>query len=112
MKRFLVILLILVMSVLAYGQIKRMYVWKGTVTTAWTKIYRTTPGAKMLALEVVNDASSASADTLWVAWNQDTTSAYMFPLLYGESKYWPSAYIDTLRLKTSANTIPVRVDYH
>ena len=109
MKKYLVLILIVLGVAVAFGQLRKMYVSKGTVTTSWTKIYKTSP-QKITQLEVISDGTTS--DTLYVAFEHDTTATQKFPLLAGESLYFATVYLDTVRLKASANTIPYRARYY
>lgn len=92
----------------AYAQLEKQYCWYGTIGTSWTLLAKDTSKTyiKTLQCEIISD--DADGDTLWVAFNADTTAANIFPLLQGESIYYASVYVGAIRLKSS-DSVPYRV---
>jgi hypothetical protein len=113
MKKLLLVAIVC-LAVSAEAQIRRMEVFTGTATTAWTKIEKATAGQKIVMLEVSNE-STTSTDTLKIAFGNDTTSANIFPLrVYnstGASIYWSNVYLDKIYVKSSGS-VPYIVRIH
>jgi hypothetical protein len=107
MKKLFFVVLVLCSSV-SFAQLEKQYCWYGTIGTSWVQLAKDTSKTfiKTLQLEVTSD--DADGDTLWIAFNTDTTAANIFPLLNGESIYYPSVYISSVRLKSS-DSVPYRV---
>ena len=116
MRKLLILFLVLLFVSVSEAQLRKMYTWIGRSTTSWTKISRDA-GQKITILEVSADtaATTAVADTLWVAFNADTTSGNILPLyanVYGgESILFPPVYLDAVRIKSNVG-MPVRIRYH
>jgi len=94
------LLLTILFSCFSYSQIKTGY---GRATTSYTtKTFST----RVFSVEVCND-TTAGNDTLFVCINGDTGNLY--PILKTEKKkfYVP---VNTIKVKTSANTIPYRIE--
>jgi hypothetical protein len=110
MKKLLVCVMIL--ASVSLGQITKQYIFKGTALgTSWLYCAKDTtkPYLKTTQVEVCND--DADADTIWVAFGTDTTSANIWPVLGGETRFWPSVYISGVRIKSS-DSAPYRVVLH
>ncbi len=109
--RKMLVCLLFVFALSAEAQIQKMYIFDGDVTTAWTTISKSSY-AKIVQFDISNDDASNSTDTLWVAFNADTTRAYRWPMLTGETTFFESVYLDAVRVRMSAGTAHVRIRYH
>lgn len=107
MRTILLVVLMLSAS-MAFSQIAEQWVWHGTASTSWIYLAKDTtkPYVKTLQFEIISDESDG--DTLWVALGADTTAAKMWPMLQGESMYFPSTYVAGIRIKAS-DSVPYRV---
>lgn len=106
MKRLLLILVVLLcISCVASAQQYSIKVKYGRATTAWTKYGFP---KRLLNISVSND-TTAGTDSLWVAFNKDTSATGKFPLLKNETVPFPGLQADTVYVKSSANTIPYRI---
>jgi hypothetical protein len=103
------ILLLLVIPCISLSQTK-LYVSYGHATTSWITVTKasTAPYIKIRSFTVYSD--STAGDTLWVAFNADTTAGMMFPVLHGTSKNFPSVYLNTVMLKAGGGNLPYRID--
>lgn len=107
MRTLLIALLVLCAST-AFSQIAEQWVWHGTVGTSWVYLAKDTtkPYVKTLQFEIISDESDN--DTLWVALGADTTAGKIWPMLQGESMFFPSTYVAGIRIKAS-DSVPYRV---
>jgi hypothetical protein len=107
MRTILFVLLVLLAST-AFSQIAEQWVWYGTASTSWHFLAKDTTKAyvKTLQFEVISDDSDG--DTLWVALGADTTAGKIWPMLQGESMFFPSTYVAGIRIKAS-DSVPYRV---
>lgn len=106
-------LIIAFLAIIGKAQTKHQWTFYGRATTTWAKIQKSAT-EKINSFEVVMDTTST--DTLWIAYDDDTTSTNPrpFPLLTATdySTNVSSVYLRNIYLKTSANTIPYRVRLH
>jgi len=111
--RTLLLAVLLLSTGIASAQIQDMYTKTGRATSSWTTI-QVSSYANILYLEVVNDTTiSVTDDSLFVAFDDDTSGTRRFALLGGEVITFSNVNIPKAQIRTSgANAIPYRVRYH
>jgi hypothetical protein len=114
MKKLILVLLVLLCASVSSAQFSTMYTSYGVATPVWLNIAKSTdaPYVKIRGFEVFNDSTGTAGDTLWVAFNADTTAGRLFPVLQGESLSCPSVYLSSIRVKSSATSVPYRARLH
>jgi hemolysin-activating ACP:hemolysin acyltransferase len=102
------IILLVVLPCVSFAQ-SNLYTSYGHAATSWTAISKATtaPYIKIHSFTVYSD--STAGDTLWVAFNADTTAGRIFPVLHDTSVDFPDVYINTIRIKGGAGSLPYRV---
>lgn len=104
-------IVLLLFASTAYGQLSVQYVRDTTISTSWVVTQKAT-NQRITQFEVINDNAFSSTDTLYVAFNADTTAARVFKVLPGESAFYPSVTLSTLRLKAGSGTVKIRLRYY
>ena len=107
---FGIIVALILIAVLAFGQIQNMWVSSGSATTTWTKLQKTSY-ARIVEFELSNDETSGAAE-LYFAFNDDTTSTRRFGLKWGESMNMKGINVTHLYIRSSTGTIAYRARYH
>lgn len=110
MRAFFIVVAVVLVGVLAFGQIQNMYATSGSATTSWTTIQKPTY-AKIVEFELSNDETSGSA-LLYFAFNDDTTSTRRFGLLWGEVINLKGINVNKILVRSSTGTIAYRARYH
>jgi len=112
MKKLLLAVLIFCASA-SWAQMQDMYATKGRATSSWTEITKSTY-ERIFYFEVTNDTSVAvTSDSLFVAFDDDTSGTRRFPLLGGEVITFSNVSVAKVQIRASgANAIPYRVRYH
>jgi hypothetical protein len=109
MKRVLgLVLLVVLVAGVSFAQPQTTGRVPSSVTVSWdsTFLFNTWSPSALHTLLITNDGTT---DTLLVAWNNDTTSAKIVPVLPGEQLQITPDYVQWVRRKASANTIKSRM---
>jgi hypothetical protein len=113
MKKLALLVALFILPSLTFAQYTSMYTSYGLATTVKTTIAKSSsaPYVKLRGFEVYND-STGTGDTLFVAFNADTTFGRYFPIVEGEKLTVESVYLSFIRIWTSGRSIPYRARLH
>ena len=107
-------LIVLALFLFTYGasaQIQNMYSKSGDATSSWTTIQKSSYQS-IFAFEISND-TTAGTDSLFVAFETDTSVARRWHLLWGETMWFDNISVTKVMIRASgANDIPYRLRYH
>ena len=82
--RTLILTILMMVAASASAQLQDMYAKEGRATSSWTTINKSSY-ERIFYFEVSNDTSvSVTSDSLFVAFDTDTSGTRRFPLLGGE----------------------------
>ena len=111
MKKLLLVLLVF-FTYGASAQIQNMYTKSGRATSDWTTIQKSNY-QRIFQFEIAND-TTAGTDSLYVAFDTDTTVARRFYLLANESMWFDDLSVQKVMIRSSSgdNEIPYRIRYH
>lgn len=105
----ILVLLVVLVAGMASAQPKTSGRVVTAVTTSWDSTALNTSWTGMYGQHWCYLTHDGSADTLLVAFNNDTTSAKEYYLLAGETQWFNSNNVQFVRRKASANTIKSRL---
>jgi hypothetical protein len=108
-------LLVLALFLFTYGasaQVQNMYSKSGDASSSWTTIQKSNY-QNIFSFEIANDSTSGT-DSLFVAFETDTSVARRFYLLYEETMYFSNLSVSQIMIRSSSgdNAIPYRLRYH
>ena len=107
MKNLIISALILFGFSVAEAQWTKMYTWRQTATTSWTSISK--PSYAKIRQFCIAVESTTDSDTLWVAFNNDTTATNIWPMSVvggvGESDFFSSVDLTNVRVKSNGSVV-------
>lgn len=111
MKKLILAVFILWAGV-ATAQVQNMYSKSGDASSSWTTIQKSNY-QNIFEFEIANDSTSGT-DSLFIAFETDTSVTRRFYLLYEETWYKDNLSVTKIMIRSSSgsNDIPYRLRYH
>ena len=111
MMKYILVPLLLFFACGASAQVQDMYSKSGKCAVGWVTLQKSNY-QRIFRAEILNDSTSGT-DSLFIAFDSDTTVARRFYLLYGESIWLEDLSVQKIMLRSSTtDSIPYRARYH